>query len=77
MFSVLPPLLFQLVTVAPYSSTSTLSPDGSVAYNVDLGLGGGGRRGVERRRLVCAFDHGGDVERGDGGAQNGQVVVVL
>jgi hypothetical protein len=36
MFSVLPPLLFQLVTVAPYSSTSTLSPDGSVATTLEL-----------------------------------------
>jgi hypothetical protein len=36
-FSVLPPLLFQLVTVAPNSSTSTLSPEGNLAMTLELG----------------------------------------
>lgn len=35
-FSVLPPLLFQLVTVAPNSKTSTLSPEGNVAITLEL-----------------------------------------
>lgn len=35
-FSVLPPWLFQLVTVAPYRSTSTLSPEGRVAMTFEL-----------------------------------------